>query len=130
MSEWLNVPVSKTGGLQGLGGSNPPLSANEKIDIYRKVKSNSNRVAFCISIKIKIFICQCFTHLFCLYFKPASKQKTDDFACLFCFVGAFWSLYTLNIIFNYLSTNKSMSCIDHSLNINLLVSIIILCIFN
>ena len=30
MAEWLNAPVLKTGGPQGLGGSNPSLSANSE----------------------------------------------------------------------------------------------------
>ena len=35
MAEWLNAPVLKTGGPQGLGGSNPSLSAINFLQIER-----------------------------------------------------------------------------------------------
>ena len=34
MAEWLNAPVLKTGGPQGLGGSNPSPSARDGVKIF------------------------------------------------------------------------------------------------
>ena len=60
MSEWLNVQVSKTCVPQGIGGSNPPLSAT-----ILSIRTNKVWVDFCL-LNVSIILTS--THKLMIFF--------------------------------------------------------------